>query len=50
MPKAEHDKLARQADKLGLTGDRRRAYIYGTMDKIAKARQRKAAGRPSSGR
>lgn len=41
MPKKEHAKLARQATKLGLTGDRRRAYIYGTLRKIEERRKRK---------
>ena len=31
MPKALHDKLARQASKKGLTGARKDAYVYGTM-------------------
>ena len=31
MPKELHDKLAREADKKGLKGKRRSAYIYGTM-------------------
>ena len=31
MPKALHDKLAKQANKKGLTGDRKDAYVYGTM-------------------
>lgn len=34
MPKALHDKLAREARKKGLTGDRKDAYVYGTMAKI----------------
>jgi len=31
MPKALHDKLAKQATKKGLSGDRKDAYVYGTM-------------------
>lgn len=34
MPKALHDKLARQANKEGLKGDRKNAYVYGTLSKI----------------
>jgi len=41
MPKALHRKLARQATKQGLRGERRDAYIYGTMNKIEKAKKRK---------
>lgn len=39
MPKWKKDlerDLAKEADKKGLTGDRRRAYIYGTADRIQK--------------
>jgi len=36
MPKKLHDKLERQAAKLGLKGDRKKAYVYGTMKKIEK--------------
>ena len=36
MPKELHDKLKRQASKLKLAGDRRNAYIYGTMQRIEK--------------
>ena len=34
MPKWLHDKLNRQARKRGLTGKRKDAYVYGTMNKI----------------
>ena len=36
MPKALHDKLAREATKKGLTGKRKDAYVYGTMNKVEK--------------
>lgn len=36
MPKALHRKLTRQANKKGLKGKRRNAYVYGTMSKIEK--------------
>ena len=36
MPKALHDKLARQARKQGLTGKRKDAYVYGTLNRIEK--------------
>lgn len=36
MPKALHDKLARQAAKKGYTGKKKAAYVYGTMSKIEK--------------
>jgi hypothetical protein len=41
MPKAIHDKLARQAKKKGLKGKRRDAYVYGTLNKIEKVMGRK---------
>lgn len=31
MPKEMERKLRKQAEKKGLTGDRKNAYIYGTM-------------------
>lgn len=31
MPKEMESKLRKQAEKKGLKGDRKRAYIYGTM-------------------
>ena len=43
MPKALHDKLARSARRLGLTGKRFKAYVYGTMNRIEKARKAKRA-------
>jgi len=39
MPKALHDKLRRQAEKKGLKGERKKAYIYGTMSKIEKRKK-----------
>lgn len=39
MPKAMERQLYRQARKKGLTGTRRRAYVYGTL--------RKAGWKPS---
>ena len=33
MPKKLHDKLKREAEQKGLTGKRKKAYIYGTMQK-----------------
>ncbi|NHZ84280.1 MAG: hypothetical protein GWP19_00175 [Planctomycetia bacterium] len=41
MPKALHDKLAREAKKKGLTGKRKAAYIYGTMSKIESRKKAK---------
>jgi hypothetical protein len=40
MPKKVHDKLVREAKKKGLTGKRKDAYVYGTLNKIE--------GKPSS--
>ncbi len=33
MPKWLHEKLARRARRLGLSGDRFNAYVYGTLNK-----------------
>lgn len=41
MPKAEHEKLERLAKKKGLSGERKDAYVYGTLNKIEKARKKK---------
>lgn len=41
MPKELHRKLALQARKQGLKGERRDAYVYGTMAKIEKAKGHK---------
>ena len=40
MPKELHDKLARLAKKRGLTGERRDAYVYGTMNRLKKTTNR----------
>lgn len=40
MPKKLHDKLNRQAAKKGLTGKRKKAYVYGTMVKIEKKKKK----------
>ena len=40
MPKEIHDKLEKEARKKGLTGDRKKAYIYGTLNKIMKKLKR----------
>jgi hypothetical protein len=47
MPKALHRKLARSAKKAGLKpgSERSDAYVYGTMNKIEKARARKRKSR-----
>jgi hypothetical protein len=44
MPKALHDKLERQAKQQGLKGDRKDAYVYGTMNKIEQRREAKLLG------
>jgi len=36
MPKALHKKLERVAEKKGLKGERKAAYIFGTLHKITK--------------
>ena len=46
MPEKLHRELSARAGKLGLTGDRRDALIFGTMNKIEKRRglKRKRGG------
>ncbi len=41
MPEEEHRKLKRSAKKAGLTGERKAAYVYGTLHKIEKRRKKK---------
>ena len=36
MPKKVHNRLKRAAEKKGLTGKRKRAYIYGPLNKLKK--------------
>ncbi|KKM94383.1 hypothetical protein LCGC14_1198940 [marine sediment metagenome] len=36
MPKKLHKQLVKSAKKLGLTGKRKAAYVYGTLHKIEK--------------
>jgi hypothetical protein len=33
MPKKVEEKLKRQAEKKGYAGERKKAYVYGTMQK-----------------
>lgn len=41
MPKKAHDALVRRAAKMGLKGERRDAYVYGTLAKQKKAKKKK---------
>lgn len=41
MPKWLHNKLKKQASKQGLTGERKDAYVYGTLNKYEKSKKRK---------
>jgi len=41
MPEREHRKLKRSARKTGLTGERKKAYIYGTLHTIKLRRKKK---------
>lgn len=43
MPKESHDRLARQARKRGLKGERFKAYVYGALAKIEGRRKGKLA-------
>ena len=38
MPQKLHRELLRQAAKKGLTGKRRGAYVYGTLNKVRAAK------------
>lgn len=40
MPKKLEEALKRRADKLGLKGDRKNAYVYGTLNKIKEVSKR----------
>jgi len=42
MPKKIHNALAKQAKKMGLLGDRRDAFIYGTLAKIKRGKKKNA--------
>ena len=41
MPRWLHDKLEEQAEKEGITGARKKAYIYGTLLKHKKRKKKK---------
>jgi hypothetical protein len=43
MPKEIERRLWKEADKKGLTGRRKQAYVYGTLHKIETAEKRKDA-------
>lgn len=45
MPKALHDKLAREARRKGLKGERRDAYVYGTLARIEKGAKKVKSGK-----
>lgn len=49
MPKAMEERLQREAEKKGLRGERKDAYVYGTMRKTGwkPEREKKLAGRKS---
>jgi hypothetical protein len=40
MPKKVERKLLLRAEKLGLKGERKKAYVFGTMRRIEKARSK----------
>jgi hypothetical protein len=42
MPKKLHIKLEKQAKKMGLTGERKDAYVYGTMRKVEEPKKKKS--------
>jgi len=36
MPKKLHSKLSKAASRKGMTGERKKAYVYGTLSKVKK--------------
>ena len=42
MPKEVEDKLKKEANKKGLIGDRKNAYVFGTMFKMGLMPKKKA--------
>jgi len=40
VPKKVEEKLKKQADKKGLKGEAKDAYVYGTLDKIEKGKSK----------
>lgn len=48
MPKELHDRLEKEANKKGLKGKRRAAYIYGTMRETGWKPERERKGNPTS--
>ena len=45
MPKELHAKLAKEAKRLGLGGERFRAYVYGTMKRIESGLRKEVHGK-----
>lgn len=41
MPEKLHKDLEKQAKELGLKGERKDAYVYGTLNKIEKKQSKK---------
>jgi hypothetical protein len=41
MPRKAHRALEKEAQKKGLKGERKNAYIYGTLNKIEKAKKKR---------
>lgn len=39
MPKELHSSLMKRAKKLGLKGERKKAYVYGTLAKVEKGKK-----------
>jgi hypothetical protein len=45
MPKKLHRRLMLSAERLGLKGDRKQSYVYGTLQKVEQRREAKQRGR-----
>lgn len=48
MPKKLHAELEKRAREMGLTGERKDAYVYGTMQKVEKDMHGKKKGKKKS--
>lgn len=48
MPEEIHKRLEKEAEKKGLTGTHKRAYIYGTLSKIEKQHEKKEAAKKAA--
>ena len=48
MPKKLHRKLVKSAKKLGLTGERKAAFVFGTLQKVKKRKHNPSSSLPDN--